>query len=485
MEWKKGFLVDGDAPISKARQKKKADALPDDAFLPAESYDLGDDDDDEVDPRVAQLETSEEAHQYSVDYCRANCSMYNKGLIKLAPDATLNFCNDSRAVQFNRKIFGHHDGDGKAGKQKTLLLPSGIVMHYLEWGNDTAPPVVMLHDVASCSHEWDEVARPLAEKYRVLAIDFRGHGESTHSTRREYSIEHLVGDLHELVVRLSLNGRAWGGEFTRPWVLFGRGMGAAVAVGYAAQHEGRVGGLVLWDFDPEWPKDRLNFYPYQAAHFPCQEACAAMLNATMQLKENSKHLALQFINTAYALDEGDNYAGVRFRIDPFFFLAHFNAGVAWTLLRAVAARCRLLLLHTENSREWSYARAMEVTAALQQGGEARGVQMSIVNRGTTLDELKQVHEDFGVLYASAAAHALRFADALDAEQRAGLRARGEVRYEQLSEEELLERRYAAESRRLAAKEAAQNMRQDDLPPPSFEEDEVDIPDGLGIEKIGF
>ena len=43
--------------------------------------------------------------------------------------------------------------------------------------------------------------------------------------------------MHELVVRLSLNGRAWGGEFTRPWVLAGRGMGAAVAVAYAAQHK--------------------------------------------------------------------------------------------------------------------------------------------------------------------------------------------------------------------------------------------------------
>ena len=471
MEWKKGFLSGDDAP-KPSRQKKKAEALPDEAFLPAETYDLGDDDDDddEADPRVAGLETSEEAYQYSVDYCRAHCSMYNKGLIKLDPEVQLNFCNDIRAVLFNRKIFGHHEGEGKAGKHKTLLLPSGIVMQYLEWGNETAPPIVLLHDVASCAHEWDEVARPLAEGFRVLAIDFRGHGESTHSSRCDYSVEHLVGDLHELVVRLSLNGRAWGGEFTRPWVLVGRGMGAAGAVAYAARHEGRVGGLVLWDFDPEWPKDRLNFYRYQAAQFPCQEACAAMLNATMRLKENSKYLALQFVNRAYHLNEEDNYAGVRFRVDPRFFLAHFNAGVAWTLLRAAAARCRLLLLHTENSAEWSYARAVEVAAALEQG-EHRHVQMSIVSRGTVLDELKQVQEDFGVMFASAAAHTLRFAEALDAEQRAELKAKGAVRYEAMTEDEILERKYQAESRRLAAKEAAANMRQDDAPPPEFNSDD--------------
>ena len=37
---------------------------------------------------------------------------------------------------------------------------------------------MLLHDVASCAHEWDEVARPLAERFRVLALDLRGHGES-------------------------------------------------------------------------------------------------------------------------------------------------------------------------------------------------------------------------------------------------------------------------------------------------------------------
>ena len=31
--------------------------------------------------------------------------------------------------------------------------------------------MVLLHGVASCAHEWDEVARPLAERFRVLALD--------------------------------------------------------------------------------------------------------------------------------------------------------------------------------------------------------------------------------------------------------------------------------------------------------------------------
>lgn len=138
MEWRKGFLSSEDevtARRSTTQKKKVAEALPDEAFLPAETYDLGDDDEgDAADPRVAVLETSEEAHEYSIDHCRAHCSAYNKGLIKLDPEVTLNFCNDARAVMFNRKIFGHHEGEGKGGRQRAMLLPSGIVMQYLEWG---------------------------------------------------------------------------------------------------------------------------------------------------------------------------------------------------------------------------------------------------------------------------------------------------------------------------------------------------------------
>ena len=51
MEWRKGFLA---APPPKKEPRRKAAALPDEAFLPAEQYDFADDDEDAVDPRVAE-----------------------------------------------------------------------------------------------------------------------------------------------------------------------------------------------------------------------------------------------------------------------------------------------------------------------------------------------------------------------------------------------------------------------------------------------
>ena len=126
MEWRKGFLSSSEDDVaarrSTAQKKKVAEALPDEAFLPAETYELGDDDEgDAADPRVAVLETSDEAHEYSVDRCRAHCSAYNKGLIKLDPEVTLNFCNDARAVMFNRKICSKSNSKSKRHSNSEML----------------------------------------------------------------------------------------------------------------------------------------------------------------------------------------------------------------------------------------------------------------------------------------------------------------------------------------------------------------------------
>ena len=157
---------------------------------------------------------------------------------------------------------------------------------------------------------------------------------------------------------------------------------------------------------------------------------------------------------------------MRLRMDPHFFLADFNAGVAWTQLRAAAAAVKVLLVHTENSRDWTYERAMELAASLRQGGAA-GVQTAVGNRGTQVDEFKSVSDDPAKLLASVASHVLGFADALDRDARAALRAKGQVRYEPITTAELEEKAAAAESVRLAAKEAARAMRRDDEPPPEI------------------
>lgn len=97
-------------------------------------------------------------------------------------------------------------------------------------------------------------------------------------------------------------------------------------------------------------------------------------------QDDTKYMSLTFTNQAYHVDLAEDAKGCKFKMDPYFFLADFNAGIAWTMLREAAVKCNILILHTENSREWSYTRAMEVVDSLQQG-DARSVQCAIVNRG--------------------------------------------------------------------------------------------------------
>ena len=142
-----------------------------------------------------------------------------------------------------------------------------------EWGSESAPPIVLLHDIGENRLIWTEVAKQLSSAYHVLALDLRGHGDTSRSSRRCYDLDDLIGDIDELVIELSLNGRDWQGSYTRPWVLVGRGTGGALASAYAASKPGRVSALLLIDYDPNWRKDRLAYNRFQVIYLSSLAAC--------------------------------------------------------------------------------------------------------------------------------------------------------------------------------------------------------------------
>jgi len=52
-----------------------------------------------------------------------------------------------------------------------------VTLHYRQVGQGDA--VVLLHGIPQTSHEWRYVLPPLAERYRVIAPDLRGLGDSS------------------------------------------------------------------------------------------------------------------------------------------------------------------------------------------------------------------------------------------------------------------------------------------------------------------
>jgi pimeloyl-ACP methyl ester carboxylesterase len=68
---------------------------------------------------------------------------------------------------------------GTVPPERTHTLVSiGLALHLSEWGDPAAPPVVLCHGMFDNAHGFDLLAPLLAERFRVIAIDARGHGES-------------------------------------------------------------------------------------------------------------------------------------------------------------------------------------------------------------------------------------------------------------------------------------------------------------------
>lgn len=54
----------------------------------------------------------------------------------------------------------------------------GAHIHAVEWGDPDAPPVLCTHGMFDHAHCFDLLAPLLADRFRVIAMDARGHGES-------------------------------------------------------------------------------------------------------------------------------------------------------------------------------------------------------------------------------------------------------------------------------------------------------------------
>jgi len=107
----------------------------------------------------------------------------------------------------------------------------GVHLHAELRGDPRSPTVVLLHGGGANLHWWDEIAPSLAERFRVVCLDFRGHGDSDHPEALVVGAFHR--DLEALVAELGYEDIA----------LVGHSMGGHVALDFAAQHP-RVWGLV-------------------------------------------------------------------------------------------------------------------------------------------------------------------------------------------------------------------------------------------------
>jgi len=77
-------------------------------------------------------------------------------------------------------------------------------LHYVDWGNPDAPPLILLHGGRDHCRSWDWVADVLRKDWHVIAPDLRGHGDSAWSADGDYSPRSCVYDLAQLIHQKNL-----------------------------------------------------------------------------------------------------------------------------------------------------------------------------------------------------------------------------------------------------------------------------------------
>src|SRR5665213_1883641 len=120
------------------------------------------------------------------------------------------------------------------GPTSHSFISQRLRLHYVDWGNAGAPPLVLLHGGRDHCRNWDWVARDLARDYRVIAPDLRGHGDSAFSPSGDYSMSAFVYDLAQLIH----------GQRLAPVSIIAHSLGGNIALRYAGVFPENVAALV-------------------------------------------------------------------------------------------------------------------------------------------------------------------------------------------------------------------------------------------------
>ncbi len=128
-----------------------------------------------------------------------------------------------------------------ADNSKTsTAINDGCTINYKVIGE--GKPLVLLFGFGMSLEEWFQLgyADTLSEKYKVIAIDPRGHGKSCSPKSSEaYTLEKFSLDIISVLDQLSVN-KAY---------IFGYSLGAKIALGVAKYYPKRLMGLILGGFE--------------------------------------------------------------------------------------------------------------------------------------------------------------------------------------------------------------------------------------------
>ncbi len=129
------------------------------------------------------------------------------------------------------------------------FIAQRLRLHYVDWGNPSAPPLVLVHGGRDHCRNWDWLAQDLARDWHVIAPDLRGHGDSEWASDGQYGMAAFVYDLAQLVHSLNL----------APVTLVAHSLGGNIALRFAGLYPEQVARIVAIEGlgpSPKWRAER-------------------------------------------------------------------------------------------------------------------------------------------------------------------------------------------------------------------------------------
>lgn len=121
-----------------------------------------------------------------------------------------------------------------AGPTSHSFISQRLRLHYTAWGDPQAPALLLLHGGRDHCRSWDWVAQRLCDRWRVIAPDLRGHGDSAWSPDGDYSMMAYLYDLAQLIHQLGL----------APLPIIAHSLGGNIALRYSGLYPENVAKLV-------------------------------------------------------------------------------------------------------------------------------------------------------------------------------------------------------------------------------------------------
>jgi pimeloyl-ACP methyl ester carboxylesterase len=262
--------------------------------------------------------------------------------------------------------------------------PAGLHrIAYLQWGRADNPQVLLcVHGLGRCARDFDNLARAMSERYRVVCPDVAGRGDSDWlADPMLYGVPQYVADMVTLIARLDVEQVHW----------VGTSMGGLIGMALAAQKDTPVAKLVLNEAGPVIAKaslERIATYFGKVPPLPSFEAAVQLVRTVSAPFGPHTDEEWRFLTDVVVRRNADGTYRMHYdpRIaEPFRQLITDKDVETWPTYDAV--RCPTLLIRGAQSDLLSRETAAQMT---QRGPRARLVELPGIGHAPTLLHADQI-----------------------------------------------------------------------------------------------